>query len=463
MSSALAFQPDSAPVAKAAQPLLSNTRLLSAACAILLLAPLAFGAVEPWGMFALEASATLLLLAWGIRQWTNHELDVAPHPLYPPMLAFAALVAVQWLSGATAYRWATYSSILVYFSYAALLFVVTQTLRRPSQLGRLAWALAGYGAVLASFSLIQGLVPVGKVYGIWAPDPLRTARIYGPYVNHNHYAGLMEMLTPFLLVLAVTCFTRRKRKLAAGGIAALMAGTIFLCGSRGGMLAFSVQAVLLVTLLRPRRENWKQHALLGIGLVLVIGFLVWVGGNEFTSRLASIHTETQQELSGGTRVRIDRDCIRMWRARPILGWGFGTFREVYPRFRSLSATLFVSDAHNDYLQLLTETGLVGLGIAIWFLGITFRKAWAKLDNWNETANGSLTVAALVGCVGILVHSFLDFNLQIHANAALFYVLCAIAASNPMQESQRRRSRRRYNLIVEPGGENAASGPQRQGC
>ena len=74
---------------------------------------------------------------------------------------------------------------------------------------------------------------------------------------------------------------------------------------------------------------------------------------------------------------------------------------------------------------------------------------AKLKNWTETANGALTVAALLGCVGILVHSFLDFNLQIPANAALFYVLCAIAAAEPLQESHRKRVLRRRHLIIEP--------------
>ncbi len=63
---------------------------------------------------------------------------------------------------------------------------------------------------------------------------------------------------------------------------------------------------------------------------------------------------------------------------------------------------------------------------------------------------------MLGCVGILVHSFLDFNLQIPANAALFYVLCAIAASAPLQESQRRRVLRRRSLIVEPSPETAVS-------
>jgi len=65
-----------------------------------------------------------------------------------------------------------------------------------------------------------------------------------------------------------------------------------------------------------------------------------------------------------------------------------------------------------------------------FLVLVFRQAAGKLKNWTETASGAMTVAALLGCMGILVHSFLDFNLRIPAHAALFYVLCAIAASAP---------------------------------
>ena len=441
MSSALAFQPEPAPVANG-RPALSSSSLLYAASAILLAGPLAFGAVEPWGIFALEASATFLLLAWAFRQWKNGERQLDVHPLYAPMLAFGALGLLQYATGLTAYRHVTYAHVLLYASYGMLVFVITQTLRRTSQVDKLAWALGIYGAVVAAFALLQGLVSVGKVYGIWKPE--QGGWVYGPYVNHNHYAGLMEMLTPFLLVLAATRFTHGNRKLVVSGIAALMAGTTFLSGSRGGMLAFVMQAVLLVVLLRPRQENWRQHAILGVCVALVIGFLVWIGGNEFTKRLASIQSETQQELSGGTRISIDRDCLRMWWARPLLGWGLGTFPTAYPQFRSFYTNFFVNEAHNDYLQLLTETGLVGFGIAVWFLVITFRRARAKLDNWTESVSGALTVAALLGCVGILVHSFLDFNLQVPANAALFYVLCAVAAGNPLLESQRRRVRRRVN-------------------
>ena len=455
MSSALATQPEPAPVARVSRLRLTNTALLAGTCAVLLLGPLAFGAVEPWSIFALEACAMLLLGVWASRQWINRELNLSGHVLFRPMAAFFALVVVQWLAGTTAYRHVTYTHLLLYAAYGMLVFVVTQTLRRSSQFDLLAKLFTAYGAVLASFAVLQGMAPNGKLY--WIRTLEQGGFIYGPYVNHNHYAGLMEMLTPFPLVLAATHFTNGNRKIAAAGIAALMAASIFLSGSRGGMAAFVAQMVVLgLLLVRKRKGGWKQPVMLGAFLALVIVFLVWMGGNELTRRLISIHSEAREEIGGGVRLSIDRDCLRMLLKRPFLGWGLGAFPIVYPEFRSFYTTFFVNQAHNDYLQLLVETGLAGFSIAVWFLVLVFRRAAGKLENWTESATGALTVAAMLGCVGILVHSFLDFNLQIPANAALFYVLCAIAASPPLQESQRRRVLRRHRLTMEPGPETAAS-------
>jgi len=455
VSSILATQPEPAPVAKSSQPRLTNNALLTAAGAVLLLGPLAFGAVEPWSIFALESCAMLLLAAWASRQWVNRELNVSDNVLYRPMAAFFALVLVQWIFGTTAYRHVTYSRLLLYAAYGMLAFVVTQTMRRSSQFEMLAKVFTGYGALVAAFAVLQGLSTNGKLYWISAPE--QGGSIYGPYVNHNHYAGLMEMLTPFPLVLATTYLTSGNRKIAVAGIGALMAASIFLSGSRGGMAAFVAQMVVLsVLLVRKRDDSWKQPLMLGGFLAVVIVFLIWIGGNELTRRLISIHSEAREEINGGVRLTIDRDCLRMLIKKPFLGWGLGTFPIVYPEFRSFYTNFFVNQAHNDYLQLLVETGLAGFSIAVWFLVLVFRQASGKLKNWTETASGAMTVAALLGCIGILVHSFLDFNLQIPANAALFYVLCAIAASKPLQESQRRRVVRRRSLIVEPTPEIAAS-------
>jgi len=455
LSSALAVKPEPAPAPKASRPRLTNTALLAGTGTVLLLAPLAFGAVQPWSIFALEVCAMLLLVAWGFRQWLNHQVDVSDNPLYLPMAVFFLLAVAQWLIGTTAYRHVTYTHLLLYAAYGMLAFVASQSVRRSSHFDWLAKIVTVYGAVMASFAVLQGIAPNGKLYWIWASA--QSGAIYGPYVNRNHYAGLMEMLTPFPLVLAATRFTEGNRRIFVTAIAALMAGSIFLSQSRGGMLAFCAQMIMLsVLLVRARQGNWRKPLMLGAFLMLVIGFLVWLGGNELTRRLVSIHSEARAELGGGLRLTIDRDCLHMWLKRPILGWGLGTFPIVYPQFRSFYTTFFVNEAHNDYLQLLTETGLAGFSIAVWFLVLVFRKVATKLKDWDETSTGALTVAALLGCVGILVHSFLDFNLQIPANAAMFYVLCAIAASQPLQESQRRRVARRRNLIIPVQPENTPS-------
>jgi O-antigen ligase len=445
--SALATKPEPAPPVKAERPRLSNSMLLAGTGAVLLAAPLAFGAVEPWSIFALETCGVLLLIAWGYKQWLTAEPKITNNVLYRPMAAFLVLAFVQWATGTTAYRHVTYTHLLLYATYFMLTLVATQSLRRASHFDWTAKVASYYGAAVAAFAVLQGIAPNGKLYWIWASS--QGGAIYGPYVNRNHYAGLMEMLIPFPLVLAVSHFTDGNRRIAFTAIAALMAGSIFLSGSRGGMVAFCAQMVVLTVLLvRSKHGSWRKPLMLGAFLVLVIGFLVWVGGNEVTRRLVSIHSEARTEISGGLRLTIDRDCLRMISKRPFLGWGLGSFPIAYPQFRSFYTTFFVNQAHNDYLQMVVEMGIAGLAVAIWFFVLMFRQAASKLKNWGETTTGALTVAALLGCVGILVHSLVDFNLQIPANAALFFVLCGIAAAQPLQESHRRRVIRNRNLIAE---------------
>jgi len=135
----------------------------------------------------------------------------------------------------------------------------------------------------------------------------------------------------------------------------------------------------------------------------------------------------------------------MVRVHPLLGWGLDVFPTAYPRFRSFYTDFFVNEAHNDYLQVLVETGLVGFGLVLWFLVVWWRHAWHNLRHGADSTARRATLAALIGCCGLLTHSFLDFNLHIPANAALFYVLCGIAAqkteSRNLSQPTRRRSGR----------------------
>lgn len=365
------------------------------------------------------------------------KLQIRENRLFAPMLGFGALVCIQLAFGRTTYAYETQAHALLYAAYGLLCFLIVQCLRRTWQIKAVTVAFTLYGTGLAIFALLQSITANGKLY--WVRTPSSGGWIYGPYVNHNHYAGLMEMLAPIPLVMALSHYTRGLPKIMAALAAALMGSTIFFSGSRSGMLAFAVQIGVLAGFLLRRHRNRKPILGFGIFALLVAILLVWMGGAELTTRLASIHAETQAELSGGTRLAIDRDTLKMFARRPILGWGLGTFPEDYPQFRSFYTNFRINAAHNDYLQNLVEMGAAGFLVMLWFLTLVYRGALHKIDNWPADINGAIALAAILGVTGILVHSLTDFNLQIPANAALFYVLCTIAAMEPRFGVSRRDS------------------------
>jgi O-antigen ligase len=216
-----------------------------------------------------------------------------------------------------------------------------------------------------------------------------------------------------------------------------MVGTIFLSGSRGGMIAIVAELIILAASLVRQKRSLRTAIGIAVFLAIVVGLLVWIGGGELSQRIATAgpgHTE----LSSDIRTYINRDGLRMFLKKPVLGWGLGTFPIVYPEFRTFYTNFFVNEAHNDYLQLLVEMGLLGFATMLWFVVTLYVRAFKKIRNWPTEMSGAVTLACLLGLSGILVHSAVDFNLQIPANAALFYVLCTIAASEPFVKPARKR-------------------------
>ena len=426
---------------------IADSILFYGTLSLLFFGPLAFGSADTWAIFLLEIGAASLFALWICRQVLSGSVRIVPNPLFRPVLLFALLVVAQIALGRSAYRYQTIASGLLYTVYGCLMFLVVQLLQRTAQVKILAWAFCGYGTCLALFAVLQSLSSNGKAYWLWEPHSV--GWIYGPYVNHNHYAGLMEMLFPIPLVMALTPHVPRRWRAVPLFAAMLMAATIFLSGSRGGMIAVLVQAVVLGIFL-GLRKNRRTACMAGCTLLVVALLMFWIGGSGAVERLTSIHNEAKTELAGGIRLAIDRDALRMFRDKPVLGWGLGTFSVVYPQFRSFYSDKFVNEAHNDYLQLLVEMGSLGFLTALWFLVLTFRGALKKMGDWSWDFNGAVALAALLGCSGLLVHSFLDFNLQIPANAALFYVLCAIAAADTRFGAHRRlRHRHRASGTPEP--------------
>lgn len=410
--------------------------LLYGTFGLLMFGPVAFGAVEPWSIFVLEFGSLLLTIAWLAKQWLDGELVLLWNPLFLPMAAFGVLIVLQIVLHSSAYPHDTRSSALLYCAYAMLCFVATHSLVRSAQARRLAVIFTVFGFMIAGLALLQGIAPNGKLY--WVRQPRVGGWIYGPYVNHNHYAGLMELLVPIPLVLCLTRLADQRERIAAGIAAAVMTGTLFLSGSRGGMLAMLVELTVLGIVLSRQRKSVRIVIGLAAFAIVLVSLLTWLGGKELTTRVSSISKESRSEISGGMRSSIDRDTVRMFRDKPLFGWGLGTFPTVYPQFRTFYTNFFVNEAHNDYLQMLAEMGIIGFAVLVWFVIVVYFRALNKIGNWTSDVSGAVTLACTLGFTGILVHSLVDFNLQIPANAAIFYVFSTIAAAPPLFQRSRKR-------------------------
>ncbi len=412
-----------------------NSVLLYGTLSLLLFGPLAFGAVEPWSIFVLQVGTVGLALLWISKQLLDGAVSIRRNPLFLPMAAFGLLILLQIAFRRSEYPHGTISEALLDCTYGILCFLTAQAVFRTSQAKKLAIIFSLYGTAVASFAMLQGISPNGKLY--WLRQPALGGWIYGPYVNHNHYAGLMELLLPVPMVLSLTHFTHSRKRMAAAAAAAIMGGTVFLSGSRGGMLAITVEIIVLGTLVLRQKQDMKAAIAGGVFTLIIAGVLVWLGGNELSQRLSTLGN-VHADLTADVRLHINRDALRMFHARPILGWGLGSFPIVYPQYRTFYTNFFINEAHDDYLQLLVETGLAGTAIMLWFLIALFRNALRKINKWNSEVTGAFTLACLLGVIGILVHSTVDFNLHIPANAALFYVMSTLAAADPLMHQSRKR-------------------------
>ena len=205
------------------------------------------------------------------------------------------------------------------------------------------------------------------------------------------------------------------------------------------------QTAVAIGFLTFKRKSPKVALVLGGVLTVAAVWTFWVGGSGLADRLATFHTEAHTELSSGLRLTVTRDCWRMFQERPVLGWGLGTFPTAYPPFQSFFSNGFVNEAHNDYAQLLVEMGGLGFLVLLWFLFLLFRAGWQKLRSEKLGMNGGVALAGILGCIGILVHSFFDFNLQVPSNAAWFYVLAILVAAPSVSEPRFRGSSREVRL------------------
>jgi O-antigen ligase len=396
-------------------------------CALVVFGVLAHGAVEDWARAVLETGAGLLFLAWAVNAFLKEEEQLLISPLLPPLAAFSLVVLGQWAFHRTASAYNTRVELQLLLAYLIVLFVAVQVFRTLEDWRGYIWFVMVLGFLVSIFGILQHLTFNGKLY--WFREMRYGGIPFGPYANRNHFAGLMELVIPAALVPLVMGKVRRERWFLVGLFAMLPIGALFLSASRGGIISFAVELAVLVLLMILQRAGGK-HALAG-GVVLLVAVLMvsWLGVGQILERFSSLQT---LEVSAGKRASMRGDTWKIFLDHPWTGTGLGTLQTVFPRYETLYDGKIVNHTHNDYLEALAETGLLGGFCCAWFLGVLFLESMRRSMELSRSFAAALHLSGLVGCTGFLVHSLVDFNLHIPANALLFFLMANLATIEIVQ-------------------------------
>jgi O-antigen ligase len=320
----------------------------------------------------------------------------------------------------------------------------------PHRLHVLVRTIMIFGFVLAIFGLTQSFTSPTKVY--WVRE-LSQSTAFGPFINRHHFAGYMELTIALPLGLLFSGVVDKDKRMLYLFVAGLMGVALVMTTSRGGIISLVAEIVFLVIVTgiwktQNERRKTKSSRLKQIGIragmaaALLVGlfFGVLLLGGEFSIYRFIDTVNTNDPTTG--RAHFWAVTLDIIKAHPYVGTGLGAFGVIYTRYDSRNGLFRLEQAHNDYLQVLSDAGIIGALLGLSFVVLLFWMAISRARSRDDFRRG-VALAALSGCFAVLVHSFFDFTLHTTSNALLFLVMAAIATLNGrVEEAPRRRKRRR---------------------
>lgn len=322
---------------------------------------------------------------------------------------------------------------------AGFCIVFTMTLKglkKRDDLIRVVTVLVVAGFLLAVFGIVQKAAGNGKIY--WFRELTLGGSPFGPFVNRNHFAGFIGMLVPLGLSLALVRRSREK-KILFGFFTVIMTVSLFFSLSRAGIISFAVGTGVFAFLLLQSRMQQKKVWILGVFLTVLAAYLLYLGIDPIVERFYSTDISREQRLS------VWAATLTAWKDFFVFGTGLGTFVHIFPLYATFPMKELWLYAHNDYLQLLLETGTAG--IFLLFLAVVLFVLSLTRSSF-EGRSGILRIGVFASAAAMAVHSIFDFNLHILSNLLLFgFVLGMNGAlaedrEDIMQQIERRLSDRR---------------------
>ena len=340
----------------------------------------------------------------------------------------------------TIYSQATKTEFLKFFVYVSVFFLIITTMTTTRQIRRLVLTIIFTGTGVAFLALCQMLSKSDKIYGFWQSQ-YKAGGYGGPFINANHLAGYLEMVIPlalgFLLsrekpgiVRAAKNWKQRLSLLESWlaknvlliFIIVLMSSALFISVSRGGILSFVFSLGLFSLLLGVQKSQQGKRKIILLISGLIFIFLLWMGVGPVVTKLATLANPRTASVE---RLQVWKDSLAIARDFPLVGVGLGNFQTIYPKYNTFISPNFWDHAHNDYVEMLADTGWVGLLLffgGIWFLLFTTIKKWKQR---RDPFLAGITLGCFIGAISLLCHCLVEFNLHIPSNAFLLFVILGL--------------------------------------
>jgi O-antigen ligase len=418
--------------------------------------------VHYWALGLFNLGGLAILILWIADGWRLGNVRVSRNLLQLPLLGVVLLGVIQMLplrdgSGgllrtlsfdpnSTKRVVVQLASLLVYFA-ATLVFVDT-----PHRLHVLVRTIMIFGFFLAIFGLTQSFTSPTKVY--WMRE-LNQSTAFGPFINRHHFAGYMELTIALPLGLLLAGAIDKQKWLLYLFLAGLMGIALVMTASRGGIISLVAEILFLVIVTAIWRRHGERRRVgsrmkgiatrAGLAAALIFGLFLGVMllGGEFSLTRFIDTVNTDDPTTG--RAHFWSVTLDMIKANPVVGTGLGAYGVMYTRYDTRNGLYRLEQAHNDYLQVFSDAGVVGGALALAFVVLLFYRGFVRARSRDNFRRG-VALAALGGCFGVLVHSFFDFTLHTTSNALLFLVLAALATLNGRVEDAPRRRHRRKSSV-----------------
>jgi O-antigen ligase len=370
--------------------------------------------------------------------------------------ALCAWVMIQWLGsrsgkiGVDVY--AIEAQGLVLATCFTAFFLAAEVARERADRDRLAFSLIGLGVFEAIYGLAEYLAGWQYIWNV--PRRYYLGSATGTYINHNHFAGLLEIVLPLALGLAFYHWQKardrmRRRSMrdffcALGApemlkcyllllIATLISLALVFSFSRMGLISMIASLGFMVAVIWTGRNRGALSPTFILFLIVSsVAATAWVGVEPVVKHFEELSRDDSLVNGSEGRLALWQDTIKLIRTHPWTGSGVGTFAIAFTPVQSHELNYSVDHAHNDYLEFAAEFGIPAAAfLLLGFFAVAARTLRAsRLARSSRTR--SLALGTLTGISALLVHGIADFNLHIPANDLVFSVLLGMGYAMSME-------------------------------